>query len=475
MVSVPDFSRARVLVVGDVMLDRYWYGQASRISPEAPVPVMRVERTEERPGGAGNVALNIASLGAQVTLLGIVGKDEAALKLESILQAKGIQSLLVRCHDRPTITKLRALSHHQQLIRLDFEEHFFENHAKEMLEKFEELIQTHDIVILSDYGKGTLSNALAFIKLARMQNKPIFIDPKSNDFSIYHGATLITPNYKEFETVVGICQNEEDVMRRALALLSAHDIASLLITRGEQGMTLFQEHSDQGTHLTSQAREVFDVTGAGDTVIATLAAAFAAGLSMEDAMHLANLAAGLVVAKLGAATISPHELRRAANNFHVGGILTEEQLIEAVAEAHAHKETVVMTNGCFDILHPGHIHYLEQAKKLGERLIVAVNSDLSVARLKGKNRPINSLEKRMSVLAGLSAVDWVVPFSEDTPERLICKILPDILVKGGDWKPEEIAGGECVLKNGGKVMSLDFVEGHSTTKVIDRINQLEED
>jgi D-beta-D-heptose 7-phosphate kinase/D-beta-D-heptose 1-phosphate adenosyltransferase len=465
---IPDFSSARVLVVGDLMLDRYWHGDTSRISPEAPVSIVRIQEIEERPGGAGNVALNLATLGAQVAMLAVVGDDGEAGILEHLLKEKGVDCYFQYLRNMPTITKLRVLSQHQQLIRLDFEKGFKSSHSKQLLSDYKQLLKNTDVVILSDYGKGTLSQIKSFIQLARKTNVPVFIDPKNSDFSLYREATIVTPNLKEFQAVVGHCQNEKEIQTKALALLKKYHLGGLLITRGEYGMSLFQRN-EKPIHIPTRAKEVFDVTGAGDTVIATLAASIAVGLSLSEAISLSNAAAGIVVGKLGAATVTPAELRREIHPWYKNSILNEEALTTVIHDAKAHGEKVVMTNGCFDILHAGHIHYLEQAKKLGDRLVIAVNDDDSVRRLKGPARPINALENRMAVLAALSAVDWVVSFSEDTPERLISRISPDILVKGGDWEPHQIAGAKHVLKNGGTVHSLAFVEGQSTSAMLDRI------
>jgi D-beta-D-heptose 7-phosphate kinase / D-beta-D-heptose 1-phosphate adenosyltransferase len=467
-IKIPDFTKARILIVGDVMLDRYWYGDTSRVSPEAPVPVVKVKQIEERAGGAGNVALNAAKLGAHVTLIGITGNDAAAQSLEDSLTTAGINCKLHRIADSPTITKLRVLSQNQQLIRLDFEKDALESHTDELLGIFKAELANVDAVILSDYGKGTLNHrSKDFIKMARKANIPIFVDPKSTDFSVYHNATVITPNFKEFQAVVGTCKNEEDVIQKANTLVKKHKLDALLITRGEHGMTLI-ERKKEPLNIPTHAQEVYDVTGAGDTVIAAFAASMASGLNLIESMKLANTAAGIAVSKLGSATVSVAELCRNLSSY-TDGIMAEEQLLSAIEDAHISGEKVVMTNGCFDILHAGHVHYLEQAKKLGDRLIIAVNDDASVAKLKGENRPINNLEKRMQVLAGLKSVNWVVPFSEETPERLINKLLPDILVKGGDYKPEEIAGADAVLKNGGEVKILGFIDGCSTTSVIENI------
>lgn len=452
------------------MLDRYWFGATDRISPEAPVPVIHINQNEERPGGSGNVALNIRALQAQVKLVGVVGDDEAADTLEKKLQAAGVNCLLHREANKPTIIKLRVLSQNQQLLRIDFEESFSHSQATSLSQEALSGLDNIDVVIISDYGKGSLKNCQDFILVARERQLPVLVDPKGDDFSIYRGATLITPNYKEFERIVGCCANESELVQKGLQLLQQYQLEALLVTRGSEGMTLLRQ-GEVELHLPAQSREVYDITGAGDTVIAMIATALAAGADLTMAVALANRAAGIVVAKLGAATVSVPELKRSlVKDADIDtGIMTEQQLLFAVEGARIHSQRIVMTNGCFDILHAGHVAYLERAKALGDRLIVAVNDDASVAELKGPNRPINSLDKRMSVLAGLSAVDWVVSFSEATPERLIGTLLPDYLVKGGDYHVEEIAGHQHVIANGGKVMVLNFEEDCSTTAMIEKI------
>jgi D-beta-D-heptose 7-phosphate kinase/D-beta-D-heptose 1-phosphate adenosyltransferase len=468
--EIPSFENVRVLVVGDLMLDRYWHGDASRISPEAPVPVLHVTQCEERPGGAGNVALNLAELGCKTTLLSVAGDDAAATTLENQLTAAGITCQLHRLADFPTITKLRVSGRNQQLVRLDFESALDALRAENLIPDYKALLSQADIVILSDYGKGTLHHSAALIAAAKEAGVPVLVDPKSLDFSIYRGATMITPNLKEFTAVVGRCPDEATLVAKGYALMREHQLNSLLITRSEHGMTLLREGSAP-LHLPTHAREVYDVTGAGDTVISVLAACLAAGATADNAARLSNIAAGLVVRKAGAATVSVAELRRAIQRQESShaGVLTEEELLDAVEDARAHGETVVMTNGCFDILHAGHVQYLEEAKALGRRLIVAVNDDASVQRLKGSNRPINSLPDRMAVLAALRAVDWVVPFGEDTPERLIKRVSPHILVKGQDYQTHQIAGADFVLAQGGQVKTLPLVPNRSTSKVVEKI------
>jgi len=434
--SLPDFNKAHVLVIGDLMLDRYWHGDTSRISPEAPVPVVRVQDAEERAGGSGNVALNIAAL--------IPGCD--------------------------TVTKLRVLSRHQQLIRLDFEDGFTEQRSDMLVARAAGLVAQAGAMVLSDYGKGTLRDIPGLIAVARNNRTPVLIDPKGTEFERYRNATLITPNLHEFEAVVGACGNDQAIEEKGMNLIAQLNLEALLVTRSERGMTLLRRELP-ALHLPTRAREVFDVTGAGDTVIATLAAGVAAGMGLAEATALSNLAAGIVVGKLGTATVTPAELHIAMHDeTQLGrGVMDETSLRQVIRQAKARGERIVMTNGCFDILHPGHVSYLQKARRLGDRLIIAVNDDASVKRLKGKDRPINTLDRRMAVLAALECVDWVVAFGEDTPERLICTLLPDVLVKGGDYKPDQVAGGICVTENGGEVKILEYIEGHSTSDIIKSI------
>lgn len=473
MLTIPSFQNARVLVVGDVMLDRYWYGDTGRISPEAPVPVVRIADEERRLGGAANVALNLARVGAATRLIGVVGQDEPARAASALLERAGVVPDLVASDSHPTIAKLRVMSRNQQLIRLDFEKSFALSGAFDrgaLLDRYHRALAQTDVVICSDYGKGTLADIETLIAQAREQGIPVLIDPKGNDWQRYAGASLITPNLQEFEAVAGPAPDDDALEQAANALRDRLAVDQLLVTRSEKGMSLFS--GAEPLHLPAQAQEVFDVTGAGDTVIALLGAGLAAGLTLGEAAAIANLGAGVVVAKLGTATVTPGELNRAARNQRGGdrGVIDEDALAAIVESLRERGERVVMTNGCFDLLHPGHIAYLEAARALGDWLIVAVNDDASVRRLKGASRPLNDLSHRMQVLRGLAAVDWVVAFSQDTPERLICRIKPDVLVKGGDYRPEDIAGGDCVRAAGGEVRVLDFVDGYSTTSIIERMN-----
>ncbi len=471
-IQLPNFNTGSILVSGDLMLDRYWLGGMSRISPEAPVPVVNIGDTEQRAGGAGNVALNVAALLGGVKLLGLVGKDEPATALESILTGAGVACHFIAPSKCRTITKLRVMSRNQQLIRLDFEDGFLPVHSEELLPEYQRQIDSCNVIVLADYGKGSLQHIPSMIDAAISAGKTILIDPKSNDFSIYRNASLITPNQAEFEAVVGSCTTESEFLVKGEQLREDFNLGALLVTRSEKGMVLFQRGEAPFIQET-RAREVFDVTGAGDTVIGTLAAALAAGSSLIEATQIANLAAGIVVRKMGTATTTVAEIQSEMLKHTPleRGVSDESNLISLIQKAKDSGERIVMTNGCFDILHAGHVAYLALAAELGDRLIVAVNSDDSVKRLKGEDRPINTLMQRMVVLSGLESVDWVVGFNEDTPARLIEQLLPDILVKGGDYRVEDIAGGEAVKANGGVVKILNFVDSCSTSAVIAAIKK----
>ena len=468
--KLPDFSQAKLLVVGDLMLDRYYTGSTARISPEAPVPVVNVNDCEDRPGGAANVAVNAAMLGAKVTLLGFVGEDEAAKILQTALIARNVNCDFISVKNLDTITKLRVISRNQQLLRLDFEKSFAGINKQALQNKFCEHLEAVDAIVLSDYAKGALSHVEALIRLAKDKGIPIIVDPKGNSFAKYSGATVLTPNMHEFELVQGESENETHLHSNALVCCEQNNLSHILLTRSEKGMSLFSQ-SGMAHHMPALAREVFDVTGAGDTVVSTLACSLAVGADIEYASQLANHAAGVVVGKLGTSSVTTTELALALNQHKAvdGGVLNQDQLLMAVKQAQRNGESVVMTNGCFDILHAGHVSYLSEAAALGDRLIVAVNSDASVTQLKGEGRPVNNVNRRMAVLAGLASVDWVVEFSEDTPRSLIATVLPNVLVKGGDYKVDEIAGAEEVLANGGEVKTLGFEDGVSTTAIISQI------
>ncbi|MGZ5008806.1 MAG: bifunctional D-glycero-beta-D-manno-heptose-7-phosphate kinase/D-glycero-beta-D-manno-heptose 1-phosphate adenylyltransferase HldE [Methylobacter sp.] len=469
----PEFAKARIIVIGDVMLDRYWSGQAARISPEAPVPVVRVKTIEDRVGGAGNVALNIAKLGGKVTLLGVVGDDAEGDAIRRLLEVEGVVCDFVVEKEIRSICKLRVMAQHQQLIRIDFEETSLKFDSDALLVKLAEHLPEHNTVVFSDYGKGTLADVSTYITEAKKSGVKVLVDPKGVDYQRYAQADLITPNLSELQAVVGVAENEDNLIERGRGLLKRCQIPTLLLTRGEAGMTLIQD--GQVYSLPAQAKDVFDVTGAGDTVIAVMALGVALDMALYDAMYLANLAGGIVVGKLGTSTVSVQELTRAMHGDRDSqyGIVSEDELARILVGAKAHDERIIMTNGCFDLLHAGHVTYLQQAKALGDRLVVAVNSDASVRQLKGETRPINGLQERMAVLAALACVDWVVSFEEETPERLYCRLLPDVIVKGGDYTSDQVAGGDCVIKAGGEVRILQFVDGQSTTAMIKKARGME--
>ncbi|WP_133504615.1 bifunctional D-glycero-beta-D-manno-heptose-7-phosphate kinase/D-glycero-beta-D-manno-heptose 1-phosphate adenylyltransferase HldE [Marinomonas balearica] len=471
--SYLNFKDKNILVVGDVMLDRYWHGGTSRISPEAPVQVVKVSNIEDRPGGAANVALGLAKLGVSVTLIGVVGEDENADILKRSLEEEGVNCHFVYSPSLPTITKLRVISRHQQLIRLDFEERDDTLEQNEqVLAAVTECLPNANAVIFSDYAKGCLADVPRLIDQANKQGVPSFVDPKGNDFSIYKGATLVKPNLSEFEAIVGKCSGSQEIVEKGNQLRSQNGWDALLVTRGEDGLILLQDNHNPFS-LATAAKEVFDVTGAGDTVIAALTAIYVTSQRFVDAVEYANQAAGFVVGKLGTASITAEQLeaimfaRSRSTNF---GVLSPELVSEQIKLAQLNGEKVVFTNGCFDILHPGHVAYMRQAKALGDRLIVAVNTDASVKRLKGDKRPINDLTHRMAVLEGIGAIDWVTWFDEDTPKELIEALSPDVLVKGGDYTVDSIVGADHVISSGGEVKVLTFVDGYSTTSIIEKAN-----
>jgi len=474
-----NLANVKILVVGDVMLDRYWTGDSSRISPEAPVPVVKIGELDDKVGGAANVARNIAHLDGQVTLLGIIGADENGQRLNAMLESENITSALVQQSEQPTITKLRVISRQQQVVRLDFEQPFAQSHADSLQQAFEEKLPDFDFILFSDYNKGSLANVRQMIKTARAAGKTVLVDPKSKDLRDYSNANVITPNKTEFIAAGGLVDNEQNIWQSAQHIMEQTQIESILLTRSEQGMSAITPN--EKVDMPAQVLEVSDVTGAGDTVIATLTMMMAAGLALPDAAKVANLAAGIVVAKLGAATVSPEELYQAVNqqlfNSKQAHYQTPfDEVLQHIEFARQSGERIVFTNGCFDILHAGHVHYLEQAKALGDRLVVGLNNDESISRLKGPERPINPLKERATVITGLASVDWVIPFGEqngdeydDTPYDVIKKVAPDVLVKGGDYTIDTIVGADLVQQNGGQVATIEFVDGCSTTKIIEKI------
>lgn len=472
--SLREARKPQVLVVGDVMLDTYLYGTISRISPEAPVPIVLSGRREYKAGGAGNVAINAKALGADVHLMALVGDDENATVLETIFSELDLDHSLERVAGHATVEKLRIMAQNQQVLRVDNEDYFINWECNHFVEEFKRLVPSYDVVIIADYAKGTVNNAGVFISIARALNKIVMIDPKGRDFEKYRGASLITPNMLEFEGVVGKCASEDEIVVQSQSLSASLDITGILVTRGENGMSLMMG-SDEPVYDSATAKDVFDVTGAGDTVIACMGVGVASGLDFSEAMFLANLAAGVVVGKLGTSSVSLKNLENVVlgQEAKTGkGISTLSELIENIKKMRGIGKTVVMTNGCFDILHSGHVSYLRRARELGDYLIVLVNSDDSVKALKGFSRPINSESDRAEVLIGLSCVDAACIFTDETPIKIYEKLLPDILVKGGDYRVEDIVGADAVIAAGGKVKVLEFLEGYSTSKIIKRMEKM---
>ncbi|WP_111655602.1 bifunctional D-glycero-beta-D-manno-heptose-7-phosphate kinase/D-glycero-beta-D-manno-heptose 1-phosphate adenylyltransferase HldE [Isoalcanivorax indicus] len=477
MADVSHLSRlgdAAVLVVGDVMLDRYFNGDTHRISPEAPVPVVHVAGIEDKAGGAANVARNIAHLDGRVGLLGLIGEDREGAALRDILVAERIHSELLSDPALRTIAKMRIISRHQQVVRLDMEAPFPAAAAERLAARSTALLDDYDTVIISDYNKGALRRVGDIIQAARAAGKTVLVDPKQADFAVYRGADVITPNLSEFRLAGGLVGNDTEMLASAREMLARAEIAAMLLTRSEQGMSLIT--ADSHHHFPAEVLEVSDVTGAGDTVIATLGALLSAGVPLVDAAELANLAAGIVVGKLGAATVSPEELAaRISRTRHAAGYTpTVAQALQHIAFARAQGERIVFTNGCFDILHAGHVRYLAQARALGDRLVVGLNCDASVRRLKGDSRPVNTLEDRAEVLRALACVDWVLPFGDDlaeqdTPARLIEQVCPQVLAKGGDYTVDTIVGADFVRANGGDVRVLPLLEGRSSSAIISKM------
>lgn len=467
----------RVLVVGDLILDHYVEGRTERVSPEAPVLVFQSGFSSHRLGGACNVAANVVSAGGKATCLGLVGEDVRAQQLSDLLAEAGIGTEgLVVDNSRPTTVKTRFVSGTHQVLRVDDES---KAHASEDARKgLEGYLDVHlaefDAVILSDYGKGVLVPDLIgkVTRMARAQGIPCLVDPKGLDFSKYRHATLITPNKAEAEGAAGrSIETPEDLREVATGLMEAADLESIVITLGPEGI-FFKTRGGQQLILPTEARSVYDVTGAGDTVVAFLALSLGGGLELEEAVRLANLAAGIVVGRFGTANVTRQELKGAMGMIKPGKILDEASLPQALVHLRSDKKRITFTNGCFDILHPGHLDYLEKARSYGDVLIVGVNSDESIQRLKGPERPICSLDVRLAMLAGLEVVDFLVPFDEDTPLQLIERVTPDVLAKGEDWRDKGVVGREWVESHGGQVVLVPFLEGFSTTSLIDRIRKL---
>ena len=470
---------AHLLIVGDLILDHYVHGDVGRASPEAPIVVFDASRSESRLGGALNVAANLRDLGVRSCAAGVIGDDGYGRLLTELLEARGVdvEGLIVD-PKRPTTVKTRHVaSGHQQVLRVD---HEWKSPLEVEIERqlcayLEQHLKRFSGVIVSDYGKGVLTkNVLQLIvRLAREAQIPVLVDPKGQDYTIYSGATLITPNRKEAELAVGFSLSDRDEIRRAGdRLIEIADLSSIVITLGADGV-YFKTREGHERFVPTEARSVFDVTGAGDTVISVLAWAVASGLSLDDAVPLANCGAGIVVERFGAATVTREQMlaRLTPTGVRHGKVVQREDVHTLVNELRAAGEEIAFTNGCFDLIHPGHVTYLQRAREQADVLIVGVNTDASIKRQgKGEERPICPLEDRMTVLAALEMVDYVVPFDEDTPLNLIEAITPDVLIKGEDWAGN-VVGSEHVESHGGRVFLVPLVEGRSTTGIVERIRK----
>jgi len=478
-----DFSQQTVLVLGDVMLDTWIYGHIERISPEAPVPVLLTDRRREMLGGAGNVARNLIALGARAILIGVIGDDQLGRQVcdlaDEMSGASGrMRRKLLAPPYATTIHKTRYIAAGQHVLRVDDEivRPVDQNVAGQLIAEFVGALSKTDAVVLSDYAKGTLTETVigGVVAAARAAGKPVIADPKSRDFSRYNGATILTPNRSEVLAATGIdCTSDEDAEKAGRLVLAQTDMAAIVITRGAEGFTVVPRDGEV-THVGARARSVFDVSGAGDTFIATLAASLAAGAKLVDAAGIANVAAGLVVEKAGTATVTAGELSQAMHDARHGAdsakVLTLDAALEHVERWRINGLRVGFTNGCFDLLHPGHITLLAKARAACDRLIVALNSDASVKRLKGVNRPIQNETARTTVMASLGSVDLVVLFDADTPMTLIEAIRPDTLVKGADYVEDEVVGASFVRSYGGTVYLVPIEQGHSTSAMVSRIS-----
>jgi len=472
-----NFHAARVLVLGDVMLDRFVYGTAERISPEGPIPIVSIEKTTDMPGGAANVARNVAALGAQCTLIGVVGHDSTADVLQRQLASyPSINAKLVSDPSRPTSQKTRYVADGQQVMRADQEcrESLSAPVASRVLHEFAASLDAIDIVVLSDYAKGVLSDAVTSeaIGLARKSRKIVVVDPKSKNFKKYAGATILTPNRLELQGASGAdCITDDQVADCASHMLNG-TCEFMVVTRGKDGMSVIEAHKP-ALHMPTVAIQVFDVSGAGDTAIAALALGIAAGGSVADAAAIANRAAGVVVGKRGTATVTTGEIVASIPSFEKGAdpkkIYSLENVLNVTREWRNQGLKIAFTNGCFDLLHPGHISLLDQAKRCADKLVVGLNADLSIRRLKGPNRPVQSEVARATVLAALKSVDAVAIFSQDTPLLLIEALSPDVLVKGADYTLDNVVGAEHVIKHGGRVVLAELLPGHSTTETVKRV------
>jgi D-beta-D-heptose 7-phosphate kinase / D-beta-D-heptose 1-phosphate adenosyltransferase len=469
--------RPKVLVIGDLILDEYLWGGVTRISPEAPVPILETKSENLSLGGAANVANNLAALGCEVYLVGALGQDEKGDRLLELIQERGVHTEgIFRFVHRPTTSKMRIIAHNQQILRIDKEDNrpITEETEKKIIDFTNQTLPKMDGVICSDYQKGVLTEKVIKNLMHRAQNaqKSVIVDPKSSDFSLYKGATVLTPNEKEFERSVPIKINsKEDLERAAEYLLTLTRAEALLVTRGKDGMALYK-NKDQPVAIPTVAKEVYDVTGAGDTVVSVFGMAVFVGFNFQEAAWLSNMAASIVVGKVGTAVVTLNEINEFLQEemFRTSHTVLElEELKKLVSLAKSTGKSVVFTNGCFDLIHGGHIEFLQKAKALGDILVVGLNSDQSVRGIKGDGRPIKSQTERANILSALRYVDYITIFDESTPANLISEIRPDILVKGDDYTIDEVVGREIVEGYGARVELIPIVKGLSTTSTVEQI------
>ena len=469
--------RPKILVIGDLILDEYIWGGVSRISPEAPVPILETRSENLALGGAANVANNLVGLGCEVHLCGAIGQDEKGDKLLKTIHDRSIQTEgIFRFVHRPTTTKIRIIAHNQQILRVDKEDNrpITEETEKKLIQYITQVIPTMDGVICSDYHKGILTEKVikAVMRKAQKSEKAVIVDPKNSDFSLYKGATVITPNLREVASSVPIkIKDQEDLGRAAEYLLNLTKAQAILITQGKDGMSLYKS-KEKLISIPTVAKEVFDVTGAGDTVISVFSMAMFVGFDYQEAAWLSNMAASVVVGKVGTAVVTLEEINEflqeeMLRTSHT--VLGLEELKKIISMAKSTDKKVVFTNGCFDLIHGGHIEFLQKAKSLGDILVVGLNTDQSVKKLKGENRPIKNERERANILSALKYIDYITMFNETTPEKLIREIRPDILVKGDDYKIDEVVGREIVEGYGAKVELIPIVKGHSTTGTLEQI------
>lgn len=467
----------KFICIGDVMLDRFVWGEVNRICPEAPIPVIRVRKEQEMLGGAGNVVRNLDALGATGDLLSVIGDDLAGQRMSELIdELENSRSHFCKVSDRPTTIKVRYIASGQQLLRADTEEHhsIAPIHEDEINDQFKQILNGQNVVILSDYGKGVLTHDLcqSLISTAKSAGKIVVADPKGRDFAKYSGVDILTPNKGELAFATGLpIDSDANVEVAAKCIMDAHNIKVVIVTRSSEGMSVIT--AEESTHIPTVAKEVFDVSGAGDTVVSTIAAALAVGAPLVEAAKLANVAAGIVVAKLGTAVVHQSELLEEVHHQEIkkseSSIVSFEQAASMTRLWQKQNKKVVFTNGCFDLLHPGHLALLTQARAAGHRLVIGLNTDSSIKRLKGEDRPIQSEMARAVVLSSLELVDLVVLFDEDTPLKLIETLKPDVLVKGADYTIDKVVGADFVQSYGGKVVLAELKPGQSTTNTVNKM------